>query len=394
MENLALLTKNQKKVSMLFALLVFLFIYLLIILFELTSAYFYWKIEDNNLKIQAERVTAITKNYNLIEEVSEENPNKILIEILDNTYIWDGTWTVVNFIDIPNIHSYTLPFWEIQKTDNYKLLKTKIFKGDKEYYSIIVNRYKSIKSLIGFTIVLMVIFGPIFYGILVYISNMIVREFYKPLRKTIVNLESFASNINHEFKTSLSEIISSLDLAEITWEYQEANTYAVQSAKRLNSTLDTLWIMIHFVDSSYRKERINIIETLDKALDDYSTLIQNKNIEIEKRYDISTKKFIYIDRAPLILSFQNILKNAIKYSKTGWKIEIHIEKNEFRIKDYGVWINKENLEKIFDRYFRESYNKSGSGTGLSIIKRITEIYKWEIEIKSEKNKYTEVTIQF
>ena len=394
MENLALLTKNQKKVSMLFALLVFLFIYLLIILFELTSAYFYWKIEDNNLMVQAERVTAITKNYNLIEEVSEENPNKILIEILDNTYIWDGTWTVVNFIDIPNIHSYTLPYWEIQKIDSYKILKTKILKGDKEYYSITANRYKSIKSLIGFTIVLMVIFGPIFYGILVYISNLIVREFYKPLRKTIVNLESFASNINHEFKTSLSEIISSLDLAEITWEYQEANTYAVQSAKRLNSTLDTLWIMIHFVDSSYRKERVNIVQTLDSALDDYSTLIENKNIQIEKKYDLKTKKFIYIDRAPLILSFQNILKNAIKYSEEWWKIEIYIEKNEFRIKDYGVWINKENLEKIFDRYFRESYNKSGSGIGLSIIKRITEIYKWEIDIKSEKNKYTEVTIRF
>jgi len=394
MENLALLTKNQKKVSMLFALLVFLFIYFLIIIFEITSTYFYWKIEDNNLRIQAERVTAITKNYNLIEEVSEENPNKILVEILNNTYIWDGTWTVVNFIDIPNIHSYTLPYWEIQKIDNYKVLKTKILKWEKEYYSIIANSYKSVKSLIGFTMILMVIFGPIFYGILVYISNLIVREFYKPLRKTIENLESFASNINHEFKTSLSEIISSLDLAEITWEYQEANTYAVQSAKRLNSTLDTLWIMIHFVDSSYRKERVNIIDALDSALDDYSTLIKNKNIQIEKKYDLTAKKYIYIDKAPLILSFQNILKNAIRYSKAGWKIEIYIEKNEFRIKDYGVWINKENIEKIFNRYFRESYNNSGSGIGLSIIKRITEIYKWEIDIKSEKDKYTEVTIQF
>lgn len=394
MENIDLLNKNQKKVSMLFALLVFLFIYLLIVLFELTSAYFYWKIEDNNLITQSERVTAITKNYNLIEEVSEENPNKILVEILDNTYIWDGTWTVVNFIDIPNIHSYTLPYWKIQKIDDYKILKTKILKGEKEYYSIIANRYKSIKSLIGLTMVFMVVLGPIFYWLLFFFLNKVVREFYAPLRKTIVNLESFASNINHEFKTSLSEIISSLDLAEITWEYQEANTYAVESAKRLNSTLDTLWIMIHFVDSSYRKEKVNIIETLDSALDDYSTLIKNKDIQIYKKYDLKTKRFIYIDKAPLILSFQNILKNAIKYSKSGWKIEIFIEKNEFRIKDYGIGINKENLEKIFDRYFRESYNKSGSGIGLSIIKRITEIYNWDIEIKSEKGSFTEVTVTF
>jgi signal transduction histidine kinase len=94
------------------------------------------------------------------------------------------------------------------------------------------------------------------------------------------------------------------------------------------------------------------------------------------------------------LSFENILKNAVKYSENWWEIEIFIEQNSFSIKDYGIGIEEKNLDKIFDRYFRESYAKSWSGIGLSIIKRITEIYKWEIDIQSEKNKYTKVTISF
>ncbi|MGB2111381.1 MAG: hypothetical protein ACPHY8_06240 [Patescibacteria group bacterium] len=56
----------------------------------------------------------------------------------------------------------------------------------------------------------------------------------------IVNLESFAGNINHEFKTGLTEIISSLELAREIQNYEESNDFAVQSAYRLNSTLDTL----------------------------------------------------------------------------------------------------------------------------------------------------------
>ncbi len=394
MENLALLTTNQKKVAKLLALLMFLFVYFLILMFELTSAYFYGKIEDNDMITKWERVQAIIKSYDLKEELWWENPNKILDDILTHTHIQSSSWVIVNKLDIQEIEKYSLPLWEIQKIGDWKVYKQDTIVDSKTIEFIIAERYKSIKNLVWLTIVFMTIFGPIFYGVLVYISNMIIGEFYKPLRKTIMNLESFAGNINHEFKTSLSEIISSLDLAKITWEYQEANTYAVESAKRLNSTLDTLWIMIHFVDSSYRKEKVNLIEVLDSALDDYSSLIKNKDIQIDKKYNPKTKKIIYIDKAPLILSFQNILKNAIKYSQTGWKIEIFIEKNEFRIKDYGVWINKENLEKIFDRYFRESYNNTGSGIGLSIIKRITEIYSWDIDIQSEKDVYTEVTVKF
>jgi two-component system OmpR family sensor kinase len=190
--------------------------------------------------------------------------------------------------------------------------------------------------------------------------------------------------VNHEFKTALTEIISSLELARLTGEYEDANKYSVSSARRLDSMLDTLGMLIHFVNSDYRKERVNLYSALDECIDDLERLMNDKHIKLDKKYNPQKAIYKYIDKSPLVLSFQNILKNAIKYSDIGGKIEISIFKDRFIIKDYGLGISQENLPKIFDRYFRESYASSGSGIGLSIIKRITEIYHWEIDIKSKK----------
>ena len=97
-----------------------------------------------------------------------------------------------------------------------------------------------------------------------------------------MSLEWFAANINHEFKTSLSEIISSLELAEITKQYETPTKDSIASAKRLNDTLDSLSLMIHFVNSDYRREKINLITQLDESLKDFSTLIEDKNLILVK----------------------------------------------------------------------------------------------------------------
>lgn len=64
------------------------------------------------------------------------------------------------------------------------------------------------------------------------------------------------------------------------------------------------------------------------------------------------------------------------------------------MKDYGVGIAAENLDKIFGRYFREDYSREGSGIGLALAKKIVERYGWTLDIESEKNSYTEVTVYF
>jgi signal transduction histidine kinase len=72
--------------------------------------------------------------------------------------------------------------------------------------------------------------------------------------------------------------------------------------------------MIHFVNSDYRKQNVNIIKELDASIQDFSKLIEEKDIHIIKKYKPDSSVIVHIDKAPLVLCFTNILKNAIRYS--------------------------------------------------------------------------------
>jgi len=81
----------------------------------------------------------------------------------------------------------------------------------------------------------------------------------------------------------LSEIISSLELAKITKDYEEPTEQSIASAKRLNATLDSLSLMIHFVDTDYRREKINLVKELDNSINDYA-MIRDLTFSCKKDY--------------------------------------------------------------------------------------------------------------
>ena len=179
---------------------------------------------------------------------------------------------------------------------------------------------------------------------------------YHPIRDVISSLEEYGSNINHEFKTSLTEILTSLELAKITNDYKDGVNQAITSSKRLSSILDSLGHMIYFVNSEYRRARINIVSVFDKSIGEFDSMIKEKKITIRKKYNPEKSIYTNVDIQPLELVFRNILKNAIRYSHEGGIIDISITGSTFTIKDYGVGIEKENLLRVFDRHFRENYS--------------------------------------
>ena len=394
MENLALIERHRKRIALLIALFLFLAFYTIVIVFLLTSAY-YKNLQWNEDLINAtERVKTIALTYDSISSTWDEDLNKIIDRILQNAYIYSARWVLVDNVKVENIDTYWLDDGEFRVIEGRRFYKTSVTRDNRTFNIIVSNMSLSLFSQIAQILLIMLLIAPFFYSLLAYLMCKFMTQMYKPLKEIIINLEWFASNINHEFKTALTEIISSLELAKLTGEYEDANKYSVASARRLDSMLDTLWMLIHFVNSDYRKERVNLYKVLDECIDDLERLISDKHIKLSKKYSLNKTLHRYIDKSPLVLSFQNILKNAIKYSEIWWEIEISIFRHRFVIKDYGVGISEDNLPKIFHRYFRESNSNSWSGIGLSIIKRITEIYHWDIDIKSKKWEYTKVTLKY
>jgi signal transduction histidine kinase len=123
-------------------------------------------------------------------------------------------------------------------------------------------------------------------------------------------------------------------------------------------------------------------------------MINKKSIIISKSYASHKKVFKNVDKDALLLCFNNILKNALRYSHTTWKVEIDIQQQYFRVKDYWIGIDQENIEKIFTRHFRENYSWEWIWIWLSLVKRVCDQYSWTVEAKSIKWEFTQITLHF
>jgi signal transduction histidine kinase len=103
-----------------------------------------------------------------------------------------------------------------------------------------------------------------------------------------------------------------------------------------------------------------------------------------------------LNRDHFWILFSNMLSNAIKYNIENWKIDIILDEKSLIIKDSWIWIENENFERIFEKFFREEFarNENGFGIWLSLVKKIISLYNWKIEVKSKKWEGTEFVIKF
>lgn len=378
---------------LLVGLIIFVFVYICLIIFWITSITFIEKNEDENLMQRVERVHAVVATREVFLENGNKESDAIISSILENTTIIDSSWQYLSHLwdELPDIY---IPANVITYYDGFKYYYTMKEKDGINYDILVRNPANNYLDYHIFFMLFLIILSPVLYSLLAFLWCRMMHHVYKPIKEMVINLEWFATNINHEFKTSITEILSSLQLAEVTKEYESGVTHAIGSAKRLNNILDSLGIIISFVNSEYRKEKVNIVSLLNESLQDYQSEIHKKNIQIVRKYESSTIISRYIDKEPLLLCFTNILKNAIRYSHNNGKIEISISKDRFSIKDFWIGIEAGNLENIFERYFRENYRGDGSGIWLSLVKRISERYDWNISVESKKDEFTEFSVEF
>ena len=145
-------------------------------------------------------------------------------------------------------------------------------------------------------------------------------------------------------------------------------------------------------------ESIDLKELVDNVVIDFEQKILKNNITI-----INNLQETYIENNYDMLKHivSNIVENAIKYNKENGKIFIscNVKKNTVNliIEDTGVGMDSKNIDKIFNRFYREdeSHNrkKSGSGLGLNIVKQISEIINAKISVESVVDQGTKFTIK-
>lgn len=218
----------------------------------------------------------------------------------------------------------------------------------------------------------------------------------------------FVSNVSHELRTPLTSVKSYLEALD------EGALYDPVAPDFIKVSLDETNRMMRMVTDLLHLSRIdNATTQLDVELINFTAFItfilnrfdkmrgqdQEKKYELVRDYPINSV-WIEIDTDKMTQVIDNILNNAIKYSPDGGKITVSMKTTDdqmiLSIKDQGLGIPKQDLPKIFDRFYRvdraRSRAQGGTGLGLAIAKEIIKQHNGFIWAKSEYGKGSTFTI--
>ena len=205
----------------------------------------------------------------------------------------------------------------------------------------------------------------------------------------------------HDIKTPLTSMIGYLSLlSEIKDMPQEQrNRYigiALDKSYRLEYLINELFDVARFNSEKIvlEKEEINLNLMLEQIADDFYPTLKEMNKKINFTSD--EKTILYADPDKLSRVFNNLIKNAVNYSKENTDIDISILNKEnqatVKITNKGKQIPKEKFDKIFEKFYRLDSSRTsktgGSGLGLAIAKEIVELHGGRIYAESDMKETT------
>ena len=218
----------------------------------------------------------------------------------------------------------------------------------------------------------------------------------------------FVSNVSHELRTPLTSVKSYLEaLDEGALSEPVAPDFIKVSLDETNRMMRMVTDLLHLsridnATSHLDVELINFTAFITFILNRFDKIRaqdEEKKYELVRDYPI-TSVWIEIDTDKMTQVIDNILNNAIKYSPDGGKITVSMKTTDdqmiLSISDQGLGIPKEDLPKIFDRFYRvdkaRSRAQGGTGLGLAIAKEIIKQHNGFIWAKSEYGKGSTFTI--
>lgn len=229
------------------------------------------------------------------------------------------------------------------------------------------------------------------------LSYIVVNSFQNLADANLIKTE-FMNIVSHQLKTPLTNIKWLTEIAkkdkDTGKDIGEYFELVGEQNERMLNMINNMLIATRFEQNriSFNNEKIDIKELTEKVIREISYKIRANNVNLKINFDENFK--IFGDYFYLKQVIENLLDNAIDYSKNGGNIYIEAKKKDgnliFSVKDEGVGIPDKDKDKIFQKFFRSSnilkYQTQGLGLSLFIVKLIISQLGGKVGFKSKEGK--------
>lgn len=239
-----------------------------------------------------------------------------------------------------------------------------------------------------------------------YVLSENINNLLSRIENAIDREKQFTSDASHELRTPLAVIKGTMEVLirkpRNQQEYEEKILFCISEVDRLNHMVDQLLLLARFENQkqNVKQETIYLNALVLDNLTRFSEKSESKKLKIKTQF--SEDYYLISDNYLVSIIISNLISNAIKYSNPNGEIAIELGKTSdvvtFSITDYGVGIAKNDLDKIFNSFYRSDVSNhpeiKGTGLGLSIVKRLCDLLKLEITVESKLNQGTKFVLNF
>lgn len=234
--------------------------------------------------------------------------------------------------------------------------------------------------------------------------EVLIDDFNKMVKElaTIETLKTdFIANVSHEIKTPLAVIQSYASaLKNEALSQPEKLEYAdtITDASKKLAALVTNVLKLNKLENQeiIQQSTFSLDEQLRCCMLALEDKFDEKKIEFDADLDEVT---IITDESLLEIVWNNLLTNAIKFTKKGGLVKIELRKEDdqviVKVSDSGCGMSEETCRRIFDRFYQgdTSHSEEGNGLGLALVKRVVDLIGGSIAVESEKDKGTTFTVE-
>jgi len=216
---------------------------------------------------------------------------------------------------------------------------------------------------------------------------------------------NFISNASHELKTPITSIKGFVELLSLDKDKfnDNENKYLEVIKNESNRMVELIDELIYLskleeMDKEYDNDQIYL---KDITFDIFDQLLENNKLNVELINECDDS-YLYSNQTLIYRLLKNLIENAYKYNKYNGKVIVKSYKENgyiyYIVLDTGIGIEKKNIERIFERFYRVDKSRSsvieGTGLGLNIVKETCELIGAKINIESTINVGTKFTITF